>query len=196
MPSLRDPKHPKQLVKGRSIDDLEYLRIQYLESASISTKYLEDQIDRLKQYAAMIEDNEFVKGWKHTYAAWDVDQKIGMLNNHFQNAIQCLNMLNLLAAVKGLHKVHATDRAQLLRYFRMAFKIMKKDKDYKQVWPTVRYGLIIGDVEHSPDEIMWFSSLRMPVEPCSCGHMLREHDAGTDKCNHEETCGCKGFKRR
>lgn len=120
VPSLRDPKHPKQLVKGRSIDDLEYLRIQYLESASISTKYLEDQIDRLKQYAAMIEDNEFVKGWKHTYAAWDVDQKIGMLNNHFQNAIQCLNMLNLLAAVKGLHKVHATDRAQLLRYFRMA----------------------------------------------------------------------------
>lgn len=146
--------------------------------------------------AAVIEDNEFRKGWKNKYAEWSIDQKIMMLGQHFQSIIQCFCVMNLHVAVKGLHKVRASDRAQLLRYYRMAFKIMKKDKDYKQVWPTARYGLIVGYVEHSSDETMWFSSLKMPLDPCSCGHTLREHDSRTEQCDHGEPCACKGFKRR
>jgi len=140
--SLRDPKHPKRLIKGRALKDLPYLKIEHLEETPISIKNLEAQILRLLLSCRSIEDNEFAEGWKHKYYSWDADQKIFQLTHHFIEINQCFYLLNLVNAIKGLRTVRTSDRKELLRYYHLAFKLMKKDQDYKIVWPTMRQRLL------------------------------------------------------
>jgi hypothetical protein len=199
IPSLRDPKDRKKLVQGRSLKDLPYLKVEYLENSAISTKRLEDEISRLLLICRNIEDNEFAKGWKNKYGSWNVEQKIAQLTNFFLRINRCFYLLNLLNGIKGLRSVRVSERKELLSYYRVAFKLMKKDRDYKAVWPPIRR-LLLGDREPvTMEETAFFSALRMPVDPCICGHLLRDHDDGK-KCQgkneHGIGCDCEQFRLR
>lgn len=169
----------------------------YLENAPVSIDWLRNQINEGIAAAGSYD------GWmKDKFHSMHINAKMPLMRDFFARINGALHAINLLVALEGLRKKYATERKELLKYYHLGFKLLKKDKDYALLFPTVRHDLIKGrDIPHGPQELDSVIANvdprlgeRLPGHICVCNHAIEDHIISplSSKCEEYE-CACTTF---